>query len=249
MNLPCRILAHDSADGPANMALDEALLDTVSDNPARAVFRTYEWSIPTLSLGYFQKAREAEADPRWRDVAMVRRLTGGGAIWHHHELTYALVVPERHPLAGRGTALYHAVHEAISEMFRTAGVSVGRWGDRVNESPADRPFLCFEDRNPEDLVAGSAKVVGSAQRRRFGAVLQHGSILLAHSPRTPELLGICDVIPVAADTARWASDVCAYVLCALGLRPQPGELTMVEKCQTRALRERVYGERAWNFSR
>src|SRR5689334_9170111 len=82
LTMHCRLLPHEVRSGPANMALDEALLDAVDAEPSSAVLRTYGWSEPTLSLGYFQAIAEAEADPRWRDVPIVRRPSGGGALWH-----------------------------------------------------------------------------------------------------------------------------------------------------------------------
>src|SRR5947209_20176933 len=93
MTTTVRVLPHESGDGPWNMALDEALLDSVAADPSRAVLRTYSWSVPTLSLGYFQRFAESQADPRWRSVPIVRRPTGGGALWHDREVTYAVVIP------------------------------------------------------------------------------------------------------------------------------------------------------------
>ena len=81
------------------MALDEALLERSAGGAGTAFLRTYGWTTPTLSLGYFQRLAEVQADPRFRSVPLVRRLTGGGAIWHHHEVTYALVVAGQ-PSAG-----------------------------------------------------------------------------------------------------------------------------------------------------
>ena len=104
--MTCLVLGHQTADGPANMAFDEALLETVSAGLGTALLRTYGWTTPTLSLGYFQNLDEVQADSRFQSVPMVRRLTGGGAIWHHHELTYALVVPADHPLVRPSTGLY-----------------------------------------------------------------------------------------------------------------------------------------------
>ena len=162
MRMTCRILPHVSADGPANMALDEALLDTVSADPGNAYLRTYEWTEPTLSLGYFQRLADVQSDPRWRSAAVVRRLTGGGAIWHHHEVTYALIVPASHPLARPNTALYRAVHAAIVEMLAGVGIKAERRGDDASpDRPGlDRPLLCFTDRDPEDLVYQGFKIVG-----------------------------------------------------------------------------------------
>ena len=73
------VFPFELADGATNMALDEALLDTVARGSEVALLRTYGWSVPTLSLGYFQHLEEAQADPRWRSVPTVRRLSGGGA--------------------------------------------------------------------------------------------------------------------------------------------------------------------------
>ena len=189
----CRIFPYESADGPANMALDEALLDAVAEDPSFALLRTYGWTEPTLSLGYFQAIAEADADPRWHGVPVVRRPTGGGAIWHHHELTYALVVPAVHPLARPAAPLYHAVHSALAALLRRHGVDAVPRGAGPPSPAAPRPFLCFADRDPEDLVCQGAKIVGSAQRRRSGAILQHGSMLLRRSSITPEFPGVADL--------------------------------------------------------
>ena len=99
--LRCRVLPHEVGDGPTNMATDEALLESVAAKASSAVVRTYSWSVPTLSLGYFQPIARAEAEPRWRGVPIVRRPSGGGALWHDREVTYAVVVPRSHPLSRR----------------------------------------------------------------------------------------------------------------------------------------------------
>jgi lipoyl(octanoyl) transferase len=215
----CHIYPYEIADGPANMALDEALLDGVAGTLApRAILRTYGWSVPTLSLGYFQRLAQVEADSRWRSVAMVRRLTGGGAIWHQHEMTYALAVAVEHPLARPSTQLYRAVHTAIVGGLVEFGVRADRRGELF--PPADcersRPLLCFTDRSPEDILFKGTKVVGSAQRRRGGAVLQHGSILLARSCATPELPGLCDVAGLSADPNLWSDRLAEWIGKAIG---------------------------------
>jgi lipoate-protein ligase A len=247
--IPCRVLPHETADGPALMALDEALLDAVAADPSAAAFRTYEWDPPTLSLGYFQATADVAADPRWRGVPVVRRPTGGGAIWHHHEVTYALVVPRGHPLARRSGDLYRAVHSAIADLLRARGVAAGRRGETPQAVAADRPFLCFADRDPEDVVAGGSKLVGSAQRRRSGAVLQHGSVLLARSPATPELPGASDLAPVAAERSAWAALLRDEIPAALGLRPHADEVTRAERERAAALERAVYRRPSWTARR
>src|SRR5271157_5493692 len=75
---------------------------------------------------------------------------------------------------------------------------------RAAERSPRRSFLCFTDPDPEDIMASGFKVVGSAQRRRSGAILQHGSLLLKQSDRTPELLGVCDLAGVSQDPRFWS---------------------------------------------
>ena len=248
MTIPCLVLPHAVADGPANMAMDEALLDTVAANGDWAALRTYGWSAPTLSLGYFQRVAEAEADPRLKGVPVVRRPTGGGAIWHHHELTYAVVIPAAHPRARWPADLYRAIHGAIASILRASGLPAGRRGD-LEPRPELRPFLCFADRDPEDLVAFGAKVVGSAQRRRAGAVLQHGSILLARSATIPDLLGVSDLAAVPADPDAWLSPIRTAIPEALSL--QSVEVGTLSGLADRAgeLERRTYRDPHWTGRR
>ena len=213
MTLSCSVLSYEILGGPVNMALDEALLNRVAARPEEAYVRTYGWSEPTLSLGYFQSLGQAMAEARWRGIPIVRRASGGGAIWHHHELTYAVVLPAHHRLARPSTSLYRTVHAAILDVLRGEGLDLHRRADR---GPARQgrartslplPFLCFTDRDPEDIVADGFKVVGSAQRRRAGAILQHGSVLLCRSERTPELRGISDLAEASEDPRYWSGPI------------------------------------------
>ncbi len=215
-----RVLPYAEADGPANMAADEAMLEAAAQG-ASAYLRAYAWAVPTLSLGYFQRLDQVRADPRWRDVPLVRRPTGGGAIWHHHELTYAIAIPPGSPLGRPSRALYQAVHGAVAGLLTERGVPARRRGDLPGEhrSAPDRPFLCFTDGDPDDIVSNGHKVAGSAQRRRGGAVLQHGSVLLARSPGAPELLGVCDVAEFSGHPREWADPLVRRIAAALALQP------------------------------
>jgi lipoate-protein ligase A len=176
------------------MAFDEAMLDAVDADPSTAWLRTYEWSRPTLSLGYFQRISDVESDPRWNGADVVRRPTGGGAIWHDHDITYAIVLPRGHPAYAAPKELYARVHEAIAAGLRSAGFDAKRRGPAARELSKNRPFLCFTDRDSEDIVIQDTKMVGSSQRRRPRAVLQHGSVLLLRSATTPELPGLSDFV-------------------------------------------------------
>jgi lipoate-protein ligase A len=243
----CRVVRHEDADGPTNMAIDEALLEAVASTAGPAYLRTYGWTVPTLSLGYFQRLAEARADPRFQSVPLVRRLTGGGAIWHHHEVTYALVVPATHPLARPSTKLYHTVHSAIASALLQRGIAAERRGNEAVSPQVyeKRHLLCFTDPDPEDIVTRGIKIVGSAQRRRGGAVLQHGSVLLARSSRTPELPGICDVADESASNHDWSNEVLDRIPHALGLRRVDVEVPAQVQARAMELGRDRYQNPAW----
>jgi lipoate-protein ligase A len=246
----CRVFPHEDADGPANMARDEAMLDLVIGDPWAAAFRTYGWSEPTLSLGYFQSVSQVEEEPRWRRVPVVRRATGGGAIWHDREVTYALVVPPGHPLTRRSQELYRRVHAAIAGLLVEQGAEPRRRGENVDRrGPERRPFLCFNDHDPEDIVIGRMKVVGSAQRRRSGAVLQHGSVLLARSPFTPELPGAGDLAAVPTGVSFWSERLRHAIPEALGFCSMTEAWPIQVLSRSGALERSVYRNRAWTDRR
>ncbi len=171
------------------MAADECLLEAAADG-LRAV-RLYDWSEPTVSLGYFQDEVEFRGEGRFSNLAAVRRLSGGGAILHHLELTYSLVLPPGDPFTEDPTRLYSLVHDAILDVLRAAGIEAAMRGE--DRKLAAEPFLCFIRGDRHDIVFEGHKIVGSAQRRRRGAVLQHGSLLLDASPHAAELPGVNDL--------------------------------------------------------
>lgn len=246
----CHVLPHTTADGPTQMARDHALLDAVDRDPGAAYFRTYQWSEPTLSLGYFQPWAEVAADPRWTGASVVRRPSGGGALWHEHDLTYALIVPRSHRAAGRPAALYHAVHESLAGLMRDCGIPA-RLRGRVEGRAIvrERPFLCFTDGHPEDIVVGVSKVVGSAQRRRPAAVLQHGSLLLDGSPRTPELRGLGDGAGIRVDALDWSRRFCGLVPGAIDLEPRGAAFPAAVELRAGELARTPYGDETWTRHR
>ncbi len=193
---PCIVLVDEAArTGADNMRRDEALLEQVTAGEHLSYVRIYRWSVPTISLGYFQKLDDA-IDPRLASCDRVKRITGGGAILHDQELTYSCAVPSSHPVHSDPIQLYEQVHSAIIGLLSTLGVNSSMRRDApgwAEETAGEEPFLCFLRSDPRDVVIGSHKVIGSAQRRRRGSILQHGSILLRTSPLTPEVPGICNL--------------------------------------------------------
>ena len=198
--IPCRLILDPSGDAAWNMALDEALLESAEQEGA-AWLRFYSWNEPTLSLGYFQHHADRQLHPPSINCTLVRRSSGGGAILHDRELTYSIVLPHNHSLARRTESLYKAAHESLIETLADFGIIASLCCESLPPSSSD-PFLCFQRRVPGDVLIGPHKIAGSAQRRHRGAVLQHGSVLLARSPFAPELPGIADLTAAPLEAIR-----------------------------------------------
>jgi lipoate---protein ligase len=143
-----------------NMALDEALFARHIDGAVGPVIRLYGWHPPAVSLGYAQRmGRDVDEKACARHgVHVVRRITGGGAVFHDREVTYSLVAP--------ATLLSDNVTETYRMVSRALILGLGRLGVRAEFAPVN------------DLLVNGRKVSGSAQIRRRGSVLQHGTILV-----------------------------------------------------------------------
>ncbi len=178
----------DAGCTPAwNMAVDEALAHELE--PDTAVLRLYEWSGPTVSLGRNQPARNRyDLDRAARGgIEFVRRPTGGRAVLHDRELTYAAVLPDS--AFGGPRAIYGRVQRALAHALCDAGAKAQQ--EPLSEAGAPRPSTqpCFGVALPGEVTLDGRKVVGSAQARVSGAVLQHGAILLLNDQSLlPELL-------------------------------------------------------------
>jgi len=187
--VPLRLLIDPPESGVVNMARDEALVDAVVADAGPATLRFYRWAAPTISLGYFQPYADAVGFAE--SAPIVRRTTGGGAILHDRELTYALAVRSGHPLLASGpTRLYCLMHDAIVAVMRSLEIRAERRGPVTHGSAgreaSSQPFFCFARAHALDVVVDGRKLAGSAQRRVPDGVLQHGSIVLeaasSHQP-------------------------------------------------------------------
>lgn len=202
-DVPGRLLVEpEPRAGAWNMAFDEALLEAAIRR-GETTLRVYRWAEPTLSLGYFQKTLSADLPAALRRLPIVRRLTGGGAILHDQEWTYSCSLPKGHRLTANPEVLYEAAHLALIRALASHGIAAAMRGTTAHA--ADRAFLCFLRGDPRDVLFADRKVVGSAQRRRRGAVLQHGSVLLRASPLAPEASGLWDLAGVRTDDPLFAA--------------------------------------------
>jgi len=192
-----RLIYDAPARGAHNMAVDEAILAAVSAGAAPPTLRLYAWSPTCLSLGYGQKSTDADlqriAQLGW-DV--VRRPTGGRAILHAAELTYSVSLPADHSLAANGILdNYRQINHAL--MAGLALIGLAPQSERQSyRRPSPNP-ACFHTLSHYEITVEGRKLVGSAQLRRRGAVLQHGSL-----PLSGDLGRICDGLSYPDEASR-----------------------------------------------
>ena len=215
-----RLLIHGSASPARNMAVDEALLREVRE----PVLRIYEWSVPAVSLGYFQPAALAGERP------FVRRYTGGGLVDHAHDVTYTIVLPRAHPwMELSAPESYCEVHRGVQAALAACGIE----SELTPSAHAVESEACFQKPVRFDIVAGASKLSGAAQRRTREGMLHQGSILLPDPARNADL------------RAGFAQAFAARLELALN----PGDLTSAEVSRAADLERDRYATDAWNRSR
>ncbi|QEG02520.1 Octanoyltransferase LipM [Stieleria maiorica] len=243
-----RLLFHRDGESAWNMAVDQAIAESVGDAAASDAappytLRFYTWAEPTLSLGYFQSSRDAS--PRFDGVRRVRRSTGGGAIVHHHELTYSLTVPTRAGEHGARTDLYRGFHAAVIHALHRHGIDARPNHLDPSGADSDEAFLCFGRRTDEDLIVSGYKVLGSAQRRAKRSILQHGSLLLRASGHASELPGIEDLTSVSLQCDALLKRIVDEFTAMTGIEFQTDALSNQELTRAESIAERRFNRDDW----
>jgi lipoate-protein ligase A len=239
------LLPFEIADGPTNMAADEVLLESAVAGIAS--LRFYGWSTATLSLGYFQPEAVRRVNSHLAELPYVRRSSGGATLVHHHELTYALALPSDFVWQPKGHSWICRMHEMIADALMIFGVTAQTVA--CGEEQKLGEVLCFQHHTAGDLTVLGHKVVGSAQRKQRGALLQHGAILLATSPHAPNLPGIREL----TETVIAPDSLCAAVWGNIQNREAwdflEEDWTNRDRTRIRELTHEKYATAAWNEKR
>jgi len=240
----CRLLPYAKADGPLNMALDEVLLEAAVRGTAS--LRFYGWNEATVSLGYFQPERLRHADERMAALEYVRRPTGGATLVHHHEVTYGLALPGGAPWQ-TGESWLCRMHRVISAALNALGIP------SILHTPVEEQrfagVLCFQHFTSGDLLIGPAKIVGSAQRKQRGALLQHGAILLACSPFAPALPGIQELSGQTLNAEETSTAIAREFAHETSWNLVPSEWSTAERLRAEELARTKYSQDTWNRKR
>jgi len=237
-----RFLDSGWATGARQMAADDALLTLCGRGQSPPTLRLFGFRPACLSLGRFQPADQV---PRPAGLDLVRRPTGGGAVVHRGDICYSIVLPLSHPLAAG------SIHQSYERLACGLAAGLQMLGlpplaEAAASRPPERGGWCFAAIAPHELTLAGRKLVGSAQARRGGALLQQGSIRLApeaaaapHATSLQEALGR----PVSWDELTEAL-VLGFAR-AWGIEIRPGGLTAEEEELARRLERERYGDPLW----
>jgi len=226
-----RLIDGGPLDGPANMALDEALLNCFDPRHSLPVLRLYGWEPPALSVGRYQDAAAAlrlelcAAD----SVPVVRRMTGGGIIFHGQELTYSIVcAPGQVGEAAGVKDGFRRLCGFLLGTYQRLGLDAAFATDRnaAGDQLGRRTAFCFAGKEEFDVLVNGRKIGGNAQRRLRGAILQHGSIPLESRVR--------DALRYLREPAPGAAG--AVSLAEIGLRP---ELSVLKEALVESFQQRL----------
>jgi lipoate-protein ligase A len=235
------VLIDPPAGAAWNMAVDEVLLEAAA--AGAWTLRLYAWRRPTVSLGYAQRGREAfdAGAARRLGVGVVRRPTGGRAVLHADELTYALAAPtSAGPLAAGIGASYRLISSGLQAGLESLGAAVRL--ERSAGAGAAARGPCFAARARFELTFAGRKMAGSAQRRRDRALLQHGSLLLGrpdprlwralgggHEEAAAASIGLVEALGCRPSPARLAACLARGIGAALGLEPRTARLSRAQR--------------------
>jgi len=189
-----RLIKDSYHTGFMNMAIDEAIMITHREGLVPPTIRFYQWSPPAVSLGYFQDLKKEIDVETCQDlgIGIVRRPTGGKAVLHDKELTYSFIIKENHPLVNNSILeTYKKISGGIIKGLSYLGITAelvplrGKLksdflhkGEKSEICHSNLKSICFSVPSQYEVQVEGKKIVGSAQVRKRGVVLQHGSLLI-----------------------------------------------------------------------
>ncbi len=264
-----RFLEYQVADPAWNMAVDEAVFLNYLQGDAPPTLRCYGWNPATLSVGYFQDLdREVNlATLHAGGYGLVRRSTGGRAVFHDRELTYSVVAGARDGLPDNLRESYLYIARALVEALKQFGIEPELHQGQGGLARHAQTGACFEAPSWYELTLAGRKLVGSAQYRKAGCFMQHGSILLEFSAGDLfRLLKMTDSLEqfqitmgqrvtslgeqrIVVDPAELAGKIATAFAGLYGMTIRPGRLAPPELALARQLAAEKYADETWTLRR
>jgi len=264
-----RLLPFRKADAVENMAIDEAVFRATIREKGLPTLRLYGWQTPALSIGYFQDfTREVDSGAcRRLGIDMIRRPTGGKAVLHDQELTYAVIAGTDLPFFPPDVlGTFRTVSRCVAKGLRELGIRAEMKAEGRSDEDGSLHSSCFSRPSRYELLVGGRKICGAAQMRSQGAFLQHGALLMAFDPAKT-----CRVVlphgdgeeqverlrnAVTSVGEQAGSPIGEETLCralrsgfeqVLGIRLVEGVLTLEEEELKGELMKKKYGSESWNM--
>jgi lipoate-protein ligase A len=254
-----RLIIDPPAAAYWNMAVDETIFEGGEEGKFPSTLRFYQWQPAALSLGRYQPVGEIDLSAcQQLGIDWVRRVTGGGCVLHSAEITYSLFTTE-----GQFTSLsvldfYQWVNRVLVDAFQSLGLEVYLKTEKESVSSS----FCFLFSSQYDILAGGKKLVGSAQKRSRGKLLQHGSILLkvderikkivknssSYSPKKT-MVGIFDLLGKELSPGEIETLIAAKFEENWGIKFFQENLSWAEEKQAQILEREKYRNPQWNFQK
>jgi len=262
-----RLLPFRKADAVENMAVDEAVFRANIRNKALPTLRFYGWRTPALSIGYFQDfAKEVDIGAcRRLGIDMIRRPTGGKAVLHDQELTYAVIAGTDSPLFPPGIInTFRIIGCCVAKGLMEVGIRTEMRAEGRATPDEALGSSCFSSPARYELLVGGRKICGAAQMRSHGVFLQHGALLmtfdpartctvvLPHRDREEQIRSLRNAVTSVGEQAQPPVDeetVCRALRKGfeqvLGIRLLEGVLTQEEEELKSELMTKKYGSENW----
>lgn len=270
-----RLIKYAGGDAATNMAADEAIFIACQQKKSGPTLRFYSWSPPAVSAGYGQKIRDALDLEKCfsMGITIIRRPTGGKAVLHSGDLSYSFVVPQwLSPFNGAIKESYKFISDCFARGLGTLQVDVEVADKKIAPLGARQSLsaLCFSTFSAYDICHGGKKLMGSAQKRQNGMILQHGSIFLdVDWDLAVDVLKPCNGLDRAQAVARLKEEMTSLNQIAeteisktdvadalaegvqkhLGVELREEDFTPYEKELMERLRAEKYSSAAWCFAR
>lgn len=262
-----RFIYNKPLDACSNMAFDEALFQGYYSGCSKPTLRVYSWRSPSFSLGYFQDT-QADLDVNKcakANIDFVRRITGGGIIFHDQEITYSLICSQEDlGILDSVAGSFKKICSFLINFYNTLGINAQFAAEISKDKKLGQPCsFCFAAKEKYDIVIGKKKIGGNAQKRRKNIIFQHGSIPLRLDIAKPlvflkkkldknitqEICCLQDFIKETINTDEIAFLLKKSFEQSFGVRLSDAELNDKEKLLYQDLKENKYKSKEWNIER
>ena len=259
-----RLISDAPQTGAANMATDEAIAVAFSEGKVPPTLRLYSWSVPTFSIGAFQRLESAWVKQfEENTLSLVRRITGGRGLLHDSEMTYSVIASTKEPLFSLGIkGTFQSLAKGLLKGMEILGVNAAVYRPlRKDRRMRLKDPLCFSAPSWYEITAEGKKLIGSAQKRWLTYFLQHGSLMVEKRQITQmqnhpmkefvseNQIALSEILPELPPHNRLIEALKSGFESALGIHFVLGEITSYEQRMTKQLTRTKYDNRRWNLYR